>query len=438
MGYLSAHSITKQSTHQQLHQHSPKEISMTLPFNIQELHPHMWYVEDQRLPYISLCLAFKNAGYKSDPSNKSGTAQFMGAMIQEGCNGLSSQEFKELLLQKNIQLIVSVSNDHVNIGFRCLKEQVKDAVQIIQNMILKPNLYTKDFKRVSEQMKGNYMQAKHNENTVADDFFSDIVFKGHPYHLTTDMLLKSLDGLTIEDIKDFMEKSLCQDNLYVTGCGGLSKEDCEKIINDMKVALPQKNQLPSIKNVEFKSDGNIHFKEMDIPQSIILFYIEALDPTDPDFYTLDILNSIYGGAPFVSRLWFSVRENSGYAYNVGTRYQSIQQCSYIRGRTSVATENVKKTIALIQDDVKKLQNTPVEDKELKYHQDLKTGQQSVALDSTVAITQYLMTCLLMGRSVDDVNQRNHKIKSINVHDIERISKKIFSKPMTFFVVGRPH
>jgi predicted Zn-dependent peptidase len=177
---------------------------------------------------------------------------------------------------------------------------------------------------------------------------------------------------------------------------------------------------------------------MDIPQSIILFYIEALDPTDPDFYTLDILNSIYGGAPFVSRLWFSVRENSGYAYNVGTRYQSIQQCSYIRGRTSVATENVKKTIALIQDDVKKLQNTPVEDKELKYHQDLKTGQQSVALDSTVAITQYLMTCLLMGRSVDDVNQRNHKIKSINVHDIERISKKIFSKPMTFFVVGRPH
>ncbi len=411
---------------------------MTLPFNIQQLHSHMWYVENTNLPYVSVCLSFKNAGNKSDPSNKSGIAQLMGAMIQEGCDGLSSQDFKELLLKKNIQLMVSVSNDHVTIGFRCLKDQVKDAIQIIQNMILKPNLHAKDFKRVSEQMKGSYMQAKHNENAVADDFFSDIVFKDHPYHLTTDMLLKSLDSLTIEDIKDFMEKSLCQDNLYVTGCGGLSKEDCQKIIDDMKIALPQKNQLASVKNVEFKSDGQIHFKEMDIPQSIILFYMEALDPTDPDFYILDLLNSIYGGAPFVSRLWFSVRENSGYAYNVGTRYQSMQQCCYIRGRTSVATDNVKKTISLIQNDAKKLIETPVENKELSYHQDLKTGQQSVALDSTIAITQYLMTCLLMGRSVDEVNQRNHKIKSITIHDVERIAKKILSKPITFFVVGRPH
>ena len=60
---------------------------------------------------------------------------------------------------------------------------------------------------------------------------------------------------------------------------------------------------------------------MDVPQSVAVFGLGAMERKDPDFMTAFVVNHILGGGGFSAKLMEEVREKRGLAYSVYTYLQ---------------------------------------------------------------------------------------------------------------------
>jgi predicted Zn-dependent peptidase len=104
------------------------------------------------------------------------------------------------------------------------------------------------------------------------------------------------------------------------------------------------------------------------PQSVIV--VGELGPPrdNPDYYALELLNTVLGGA-FNSRLNLSLREVHGYTYGAssGILYRTVPQRSTFEIETDVATPTTDSSISDIVDEVRTIRATrPVSDSELTF------------------------------------------------------------------------
>lgn len=423
------------SSHTSQNNHAQKE-NVGLPFSIHEISSHIWYVPTKGRDYLTFKICFRHGGFKSEPDEKFGVGDFVCELIQEGCDKLSSQEFKEFLLEHNIQMNVSIDVDHFYITVRCLNDNAVHAFDIIKKMILSATIAKKEFEKVRAQIKGSYAQKQHDENNVAQDFFSSLIYGHHPYGKTTNDVLQKIDHITQNDVRAFLERMIGGDNLCVIGCGGLDTKLFEKLVKDFESALPKHNNLPKTDDALISLKDHIYFKEMDIPHSIIITYLPGIKISDPNYYAASLVNSAFGGAAFVSRLWMSVREKKGYAYSVGSRINNPAHASLFIVKTSVETKNVQKVIDIIRAEIKTLKEKGLTQEEINYHKDTLTGRQSVTLDSTGAICDYLLSVKLCGLGPQDAREYKEKILSLTQDTITQTTKRMFHTEPKFCVIGR--
>src|SRR5262249_49121536 len=97
----------------------------------------VWYVEDHTLPMIAMTAALP-AGSAYDPRDKPGLAAFTADLLNEGAGSLNSQAYQAALSNKAIRLGVTPTRDYLVISLVTLKENAKEAFQLLGLALTKP------------------------------------------------------------------------------------------------------------------------------------------------------------------------------------------------------------------------------------------------------------------------------------------------------------
>ena len=87
-----------------------------------------WLVRQETVPVISLEFAFAG-GASQDPADKSGVANMVSALLDEGAGELDSRAFHERLEGKAIELRFRAGRDYFNGSLRTLHENRDDAAR---------------------------------------------------------------------------------------------------------------------------------------------------------------------------------------------------------------------------------------------------------------------------------------------------------------------
>jgi zinc protease len=412
--------------------------SMSLPIHIHDFRTSQgatsWVVSNHHLPIVSVHLCFQQSGDKSD--QRLGTATLLSLMLSEGCGEWSSQAFKELLLEQNIQLNVTCDMNHVHIEFRTLKAQLKKAMEIVTIMLKSPRFDPEEFKKVLQQYQGQLSQSLHDEKTVAmEETLKFALGAQHPYACSTQDILKQLPQVTMEDLKKHL-RYLAQDQLFAAVCGDVTLEEWKILFDSFVQTLPAQANCPTVAPISIQKYGETHRYQMDIPQSLINFVLPALNRKDPDFYAAQVLNSLFGGTYFISRLWDSIREKTGYAYYIMTQFSLTPHGEWMMGRTATATKTVSKVIDLIEKERLQLLSGSVEEASLKEHKDHLMGEYQLNFSSTQSVVAILAAAFNLGLSKDEVIHRNQNIEKVTLADVKRVAKRILETKPVVVIVGR--
>lgn len=396
-----------------------------------------WMVEAHEIPVVSLTLAFKNAGNAADPKGLSGLVQLLSGMLDEGAGEWSSQNFKEFLLKKNIELSISASKDTFQISFRTIRENVSEAFRVLKTILSTPRFEDAPLARVKTQMLTILEQSLHNEHTVAAEKLNALIYKDHPYGKSIQESLKEFPTITDIQLRQFMKERFARDQLLITIVGDITPDSAKDYLDKTFGDLPEKAVPLDIKDAPPVTAGATTVEPLNIPQSIIYFTQPGLARSHPDFYAAFILMKIMGDGQLESRLFNEVREKRGLVYGIDANLHWSEHSSLLLGNTATKNTTAQEVITLIRKVWKDMRQGATQ-AELDFVKKRMIGSFALNFSSTIKIARALLVYQIDNLGIDFINRRNKLISAVTLDDLDRVAKTLLNpEQLTFVIVGQP-
>lgn len=396
-----------------------------------------WIVEAHEIPVISLAIAFKNAGTAEDPKDLNGLVLLLSSMLDEGAGDWDSQEFKKLLLEKNIELSVSTSSDIFQVSFRTTRKNIAEAFYILKTILTKPRFDPDTLARVKNQVLTSLEQSLHNEHTIATNKLHSLIYENHPYGNTVEETLKRFPKITPEQMRQFIKDRFARDQLLITAVGDIAVDELKDYLDKTFGDFPEKATPSTVKDATLHNLGATVIERLNIPQSLIYFVQPGICRNHPDFYATFIMTKILGDGQFESRLWNEVREKRGLAYGIDADLQWSQHSSLFFGGTATKNNSTKEVVEIIRkvwvDMIKGATQA-----ELDFVKKRMIGSFALNFSSTIRIAKALLIYQIDNLGVDYINKRNKIVSDLSLADVNKAAKSLL-KPdqLTFIIVGEP-
>ena len=147
-----------------------------------------------------------------------------------------------------------------------------------------------------------------------------------------------------------------------------------------------------------------------VQDRVILAQTLGLTRVDPDYYPLELGNTVLGGSFYATRLSIDLRKNSGLVYSVG----SVLQAGRTRGVYLVEyasdPQNVLKAASMVSRELIAMQTTPVGDDELLRAKACLVRQLPLSEAGVTEIAQGLLSRVDLGLPLDEpTNAARHYI-----------------------------
>lgn len=392
-----------------------------------------WLVEDYTVPVVSMNFAFRG-GAAQDPEGKSGLANLMSGLLDEGAGPLDSRAFQARLEDLNISLSFDAGTDAFYGNLRTLAQNSDEAFDLVRLAVNEPRFDEEAVSRIRGQVTANLRRAETEPNEIAGRLWAQTLFGAHPYGRTNEGTVESVAALSTDDLRAFARRTLARDNLYVVVVGAISAEDVGAALDAVFGTLPATADLVAVPETE-PALGKVAHEDLAVPQAAIRLGGAGLKRQDPDFIPAYIADHILGGGVFSSRLYKAVREDRGLAYSVGTSLYPYDHAGAFVAATSTDAAKADAALAIMLGEIKRFGEEGPTEKELAEAKDYLVGNFALRFDSSQKIARNLLSFQIDGLGVDYIARRNDLVRGVTLEDVRRVSRELFTKPLSVVTVG---
>jgi zinc protease len=394
-----------------------------------------WLVRDNTVPLISLDYAF-TGGANADPADKPGVANLVGHLLDEGAGAMDARAFQELMEEKAIQLGFTAARDQFRGSLRSLSANLDDAVRLLTLALTAPRFDPEPVERIREQSQAQLTRGTTNPNQIANRRWWAAAFPNHPYGQPSDGTTESLAAITVDDLRSYVRNVFARDTLTIGIVGDIDAAAAGKLIDRVFGALPEKASLAPVPDTAMKGLGERVVVNLDVPQTVISFGGPGLARHDPDFFTAYVVNHIYGGGSMTSRLYHEVREKRGLAYGIYTRLVWMDHANITSGATATRSDKAGETLAIIDDETKRLAAEGPTQEELDKAKAYLKGSYALGFDTSSKIAGQLVQIQLDKLGIDYPERRNAMIDAVTLSEAKRVAKRLLEIKALTVVVGR--
>jgi zinc protease len=385
------------------------------------------------IPKVTVSLAMRS-GNIDESSDKLGLADITGELLKEGTKTMSSEQVAQTAAQMGSSLGVGVGVDESTIGMDVLSESGPASVKLIADVVENPLLPESELARIKTNMLRQIAVSKTQPAQIALARFRKLMYGDHPYGdvLPTEA---SVNSITIDDARKFYAANFgaSRAHLYVAckfDAAAMKKAISESFGNWAK-GTPPVNRPASPKTQRLLDVTD----RPGAPQSTIYAGLPVAGPTNPDYITLGVTNTLLGGS-FASRITSNIREQKGYTYSPRSQVSSRYHDAYWAEVADVTTKDTGASLKEILGEISRLQQQAPADAELKGIQSYISGLFVIQNSSRQALIGQLSYVDLQGLSDDYLKTYVQKVNAVTPAQIQAMTAK-YIKPesMTIVVVG---
>jgi zinc protease len=171
-------------------------------------------------------------------------------------------------------------------------------------------------------------------------------------------------------------------------------------------------------------------------QSTVYVGLPVANPKNPDYVTLDVMDSILGGS-FASRITSNIREDKGYTYSPYSSVSETGHQSYWAEVADVTTGVTGPSLHEIFSEIKRLRKDPPTAQEVKGIQNYLSGlfvlRNTISPDAVIGQLRFVDFQELDRSYLSTYVQ---KVNAVSGSDIQRVAETyIAPSKMTVVVVG---
>lgn len=413
--------------------------------NIQELTTpkkiKVLFVEDKSTNLVSCNFSFQGTGTRTDPRGKEGLANLLAHLLLER----TTEGSDRFTLQKKLKILGvlqglqhSVDSDNIHFWFKCPKDKVKDAFNIVKTILTQPDFDCRELAKMKNFDPSGSRLASCEETEFASKILLQKLLAPHSYAIPAAGTMDSRQSITIEDVQQAYQNRLGRNVLVVSVIGDISSKDLMEVIDTSLGALPENVSIPKTEDVIAHPDGSVAIIPKNSPQSGVVFGQNGVNYDDKDFLPMLIINNILGGKPFTSRLWHEIREKEGHVYSIQSQLINWNHGALLIGSFESDNSTVQKVIQMIRHEWKNLRDNGVTEAEFNAAKTGLRGSFVLHFTTPDGINDYILNSYLNGLPATYINQRNKLLEAVTMADVNRVAKsRLDPEKLTFVVVGNP-
>jgi predicted Zn-dependent peptidase len=397
----------------------------------------VWIVEMHEVPVASISVLVR-AGAAADPAGKFGLANFTAAMLDEGAGTRDALALADAIEFLGASLSTGNSFDVASIRLQTPVAKLDDALQILADVVMRPTFPAADLERLRKERLTRLLQTRDQPGALASAAFARLVFGPRHRYGTPNLGNEASNSeMTAADLKAFYASFYQPQNAHVLVVGDVT---AETVVPKLERALGSwKNSgaapKPDVAAAPQHAARQIYL--VDKPgaaQSEIRIGGVGVARNTPDYFVLDVLNTVLGGS-FTSRLNTNLREQHGYAYGAGSSFDMRTASGPFLASAAVQTD---KTVESLQEFFKELDGMrkPVPGDELAKAKNLETLGFPAGFETTGGMAGHLAELVIYGLPESFFSEYVPKIQAVTAADVERAARQyLVTDKFAVVVVG---
>jgi predicted Zn-dependent peptidase len=281
----------------------------------------VWLIESHEVPLVQVNLLV-HAGSADDPPGKFGVGSFTAAMLDEGAGSRSALEIADAIDYLGAVLTTGSSFDASSVRLNVPVARLAEALPVMADVALRPTFPAEDLERIRQERLTALLQAQDDPAAIASEAFQRIVFGGtHRYGTAAVGTPATVKAFAPDDLRAFHAAAFAPGNATLIVVGDIRMDAVlpllEKAFGTWKGTAKPRVAVPAAPQL---TRGQIYL--VDKPgaeQSQIRIGWVGVPRATPDYFTLQVLNTVLGGS-FTSRLNQNLRETHGYSYGASSGF----------------------------------------------------------------------------------------------------------------------
>ncbi|MBC7766044.1 MAG: insulinase family protein [Hyphomonadaceae bacterium] len=381
-------------------------------------------VVQEAVPYVR-SVAFGiwlGAGSRRETAHNNGISHFIEHMLFKGTSTRTAKEIAEYMDSIGGQLNAYTGKENTCFYAKTLDNHVEKAISLLCDMLFQSTFLEENIDTERSVILEEINMYEDSPEDLAYDNMTEAVWAGDALGRPILGTEQSLANINAQTMRQYMAQYYVPKNAVISVAGNFDHTAMQALIEQyfsqwaIGADVPYEDYEP----LSFQAEQIYRPKE--IEQVHLCLGYEGFAYEDNRFYTLQVMNAIFGGG-MSSRIFQSIREEKGLAYTIyshAARYQKAGIFSIYGGFNPNQTEAVMVTL---KKEIELFKQKGVTPEELNRAKEQIKGGYIMSLESVSTRMQYWGKSIISAgkiQSIDDVMTRIDNVNQQKVHEIAQV------------------
>ncbi|MDT8397736.1 MAG: pitrilysin family protein [Pseudomonadales bacterium] len=377
------------------------------------------------VPMVSLNLVFAG-GHLLDPPELSGLSSLTAAMMNEGTEELSAEEFEIELQKLGSDISVSGGRENTSIRVRTLRRNLDATLALLEQRLFHSRFTEEDLVRLKQQQIEALEAEKEQPSSIAANVYQKLTYgPNHAFSVSANGEIATLQDITLADIENFSRQSLVSQALDVIVVGDIAQDEISARLGflqnlpDAPVHIPEQ-PLPE------QADGTTLYlvdKPGAAQSEIRIGYLSDLsyDPTG-EYFKRYLMNYVLGGA-FSSRINLNLREDKGYTYGARSSFSATKLPGPFTASASVRTDTTADAVVQFMTEIGNYRENGITAQELQFTRDAIGQSEALDYETPGQKARLLEQIITYGLDRNFVRQQQAIIDAMTQENINALARE---------------
>ncbi len=325
----------------------------------------LFVVQRAELPKVDVTFVTR-AGAEADPTGKAGLAHMTATQIDMGTGTRKALEIEDALGDLGIGLTAAAGRESARVSFETLKRNIDPAMAIVADVIRNSAYPASEFDREKKRHLDALGQQEKNANAVGARVRSILAFgPDHPYGHPAQGLPSTIAAIAREELAGFHANYWKPGSSALVVSGDVTLAEATALATKHfgswaggtapAVTIPPPSPAPA---------GKLYVVDrQDAAQTYVTEFLPAPARKAPDYYTLSLADTVFGGGGFGTRLNLNLREEKGYSYGVFSALALYDDAGVWYSAGGVQTNKTSESVVEFDKELKGMTAKPLSETE---------------------------------------------------------------------------
>jgi zinc protease len=399
----------------------------------------VFVVERHDLPKVAVNFATK-AGTITDPSGKEGVAHLATTTIDLGTKTRKALDIEDALGDLGTELSGFAAREYASVNFEALERNLAPALNIFADVIRNPEFPASEVDREKKRHLDTLAQQNNNPNAVAARVRPMLAFGAdHPYGRPSQGLPSTVQKIERADLVSYHQTYFKPGTSSLTFVGDITMDKAMKLASDAFGSWPAGSApavtIPAPRPAQ---PGRVYLVDrQDAAQTIVTQILPGPKRNVDDYYAFRLVDAVWGGGGFGTRLNLNLRENKGYSYGVFSNMNNYNDFGLWYSAGGVQTDKTKESVVEFVNEMNNLAGAkPITQAELTTAQQGRVRGYSQQFESLSRVSGQIATLWAQGLPMTELQREVDVTGTATMEQVAAASKKyVTPDKLSLLLVG---